>query len=191
LQPHIYHIYTNGFHDTVDVATSLVVPVRKTLEIAPGTVVRLAEGAGLTVYGTLNVEGTQLDPVVFRAASPTEIWNGIYVNGGSINMEWVEMYDTRNWCVFTDYPAGQDTPVVLKNCYFKGGAQGDGLRLWGSPSLMQKVENCVVDLDGVPIGDGLYLYNCKVDFDSVAVRNCSHVNSYVKKVFGISPSPLT
>ncbi len=101
------------------------------------------------------------------------------------------MYNTHNWCVFTNNPAGQDTPVVLKNCHFKGSAQGDGLRLWGSPSLTQKVENCVVDLENVPIGDGLYLYNCCVDFDSVTVKNCSYVNSHIKKVTGSFLSLLT
>lgn len=134
--------------------------------------------------GKLVVKGSASDPITFLC-NGNDTWDGIRIQSGSVNLDYVNIYDAKTYCVYTSSPSGGTPPVSLTNSYFDGGSivsGGNALRLWGSPGYTQKVENCVVD--NVPIGSGLYLYNCLVDFDDVSVTGCDYVNSYLKTVSG-------
>lgn len=161
----------------------------RTLNVWPGTVVRLDENVEVVIDGgaKMIVEGTEEDPVIFMAKDWGEKWSEIFINGGALDMNHARIYDSRDACIYTNspYEQGNSTPVRIRNTYMHGGdltANAPALRLWGSPSYTQQVTSCVID--SVPSGVGMYLYNCYVDFDADTVRKCNVVNSYIKKVSG-------
>ncbi|MEA3249657.1 MAG: hypothetical protein U9Q03_04870 [Patescibacteria group bacterium] len=67
---------------TVD--SDAIVPAGATLTIESGVTVEFATGTGLTVEGSLNVNGTESAPAVFTSLSATPgSWNGILFDSGS------------------------------------------------------------------------------------------------------------
>ena len=97
---------------TVDVLHSITVVNNAVLTILPGTAVRFAAGAGLTVQqGSLNASGTALDPIVLTSANdqpgstpaPGD-WNGVVLGSGAGASVLRQ--------VFVNYGAG----LTLSNC---------------------------------------------------------------------------
>lgn len=92
------------------VSADVTVPVGETLTVCAGATVSFADGAGLTVRGTLRVEGTAAAPVFFYAA-PAATWPGVSaagtivatyldVSGASVGIETLagaSVMVTRGW----------------------------------------------------------------------------------------------
>ncbi len=172
--------------DTVFVNSNVTFQSTAELTIQPGTLVLVDAGATISVEGTLTAVGTSADPIVFRSKDIGEKWNGIKVGStASIEMEYVDMWNFRSYGINTDAPAG---PVSIDhvnlNCAdLKLG--GSGLMLMNSPTVTQTVTNThVYSVAADSQATGLYLYNCKVDFDSVTIEDCDHINAQIKKVTG-------
>jgi hypothetical protein len=97
---------------TIDILQSITVVNNAVLTILPGTTLRFAPGTGLTIQqGSLNANGTPLDPILFTSAndqpggSPAPgDWNGVFLSAGA------GASLLRN--VFVDYGAG----LTLSNC---------------------------------------------------------------------------
>lgn len=177
-QPHTWF-------DSVYVKSNLVVASTAELTIEPGTTVWVDSGATLTINGTLTALGTSGSPITFRAKDTGERWNGLTINGGSVEMDYVTIQDFKDHGLYTEGPVA---PVSIEhttlNCS-KLKYQGIGLRLWNSPTVTQTVKNTTVY--NVPADSqiaGMYLYNCKVSFDGVTIEDCDHINSFIKKITG-------
>jgi hypothetical protein len=63
-----------------EVTNSLTVPTGGTLTIGPGTVVRLAAGVNFTNQGTILIQGTTEEPVVFMPAVAGQPWGGFILH---------------------------------------------------------------------------------------------------------------
>lgn len=68
--------------DVIHVVGSVTIDAGVTLHVAAGATVDLAAGAGITVLGTLDIQGVRASKVVFRWATPGDNWSGIAVPGG-------------------------------------------------------------------------------------------------------------
>ncbi len=173
--------------DSVVVDDYLSVDYGATLTIMPGTIVVMEEGASIDIYGsTLIAEGTEEDPIIFKAKDNGEHWTSLTVEEGELHLEYVEFYDQTDYCIFVNTPSGDDHPVSIEHCTLDGSdlePGGVALVLWNSPSLTQSVSHTLItNVDTT--ATGMYLYNCNVAFDSVEVTNCDYVNSYIKKITG-------
>jgi len=172
----------------VIVMDSLRIENGDSLIIEPGVEVLFGYGACLVVDSgaKLIVCGTETDSVRFSAKDAGETWNGIYVNRGQLDISYATFHDCYQNAIHTDYPKGSDVPVSIRNCYINGSKARPSwaliLQLFNSPALKHQVNNCVID--SVAGGNGMYLYNCNVEFCDVTIRNCMNVNSYIKKVTG-------
>jgi hypothetical protein len=60
---------------------NLTIPAGSSLTIQPGTRVMLGSQVNLIVQGTITVNGTAADPVVFNAINPAQPWGGVEVRG--------------------------------------------------------------------------------------------------------------
>lgn len=77
------HITANAtWIDVIHVVGAVTIDAGVTLQVAAGATVDLAAGAGITVLGTLDIQGVRASKVVFRWATPGENWGGITVPGG-------------------------------------------------------------------------------------------------------------
>ena len=77
------HITANAtWIDVIHVVGAVTIDAGVTLQVAAGATVDLAAGAGITVLGTLDIQGVRASKVVFRWATPGENWGGIAVPGG-------------------------------------------------------------------------------------------------------------
>jgi hypothetical protein len=184
LQPHIYHIYGGGFHDTIDVRTDLTIPSDKVLNIAAGTLIRVTEGKSITVQGSMVVNGTANAPVRFIAATAGQTWNGIQVNsGGSLVMNYTKLYNAQPECIYVNMPVA----VNLNHCLIDGSSISTGnsaaLKLLNSYDKVMVVDSTVIENVGEN-GKGLYVSNCKVSFTGDTIRNCSYDNSYFAQTTG-------
>lgn len=66
-----------------NITGDLLVPTGTTLRFERGSLVRLAPGATIEVFGTLEVAGTIDSPVVFHPSNPAEPWGGFFLQGGT------------------------------------------------------------------------------------------------------------
>jgi len=66
----------------IHVVGGVTIDAGVTLQVAAGATVDLAAGAGITVLGTLDIQGVRASKVVFRWATPGENWYGLAVPGG-------------------------------------------------------------------------------------------------------------
>ena len=65
----------------VDLTSNYTVGLGRSLTLSPGETTIFSNGAGITVNGTLNVDGTSTQPVIMTASSGT--WAGITFTGSS------------------------------------------------------------------------------------------------------------
>ncbi|NUO18977.1 T9SS type A sorting domain-containing protein [bacterium] len=161
------------------------VPYRSTLTLDPGTLVLVESDASFTVYGTIIANGTTAQPVTFAAKTPGETWPGLKIETANANLKHVNIRDTWEYGLFVD---GSDSLCSLDHVDIDcstldlGAA---GLLIWNQNSFSQYVKNTRVHSANPDMQNaGMYLYNCKVDFDSVTIEDCDWVNSYIKKVTG-------
>lgn len=68
--------------DVVHVVGDVTIDAGATLQVAAGATVDVAAGTGITVLGTLDIQGVQSSKVVFRWATPGENWYGFAIPGG-------------------------------------------------------------------------------------------------------------
>lgn len=172
--------------DSVIVDSAIVVASNARLTIMPGTKIFLEGGATLTVNGELYAVGSSSEHIAVRCKDIGEKWSGIKVNsGGKLTMDYVDMWSFRDYGIYTDAPAA---PVSINHANLNCAdlrVGGVGLRLWNSPTVTQYVKNThVYSVVADSQATGMYLQNCKVNFDSVTIEDCDWVNSYIKKVTG-------
>lgn len=71
------------WRDTIHVVGSVVIDPGVTLTVVAGTTVDVSAGAGISVFGTLDIEGIRASKAVFRAAT-TDNWPGFAVPSGGV-----------------------------------------------------------------------------------------------------------
>jgi parallel beta-helix repeat protein len=64
-----------------------------TMTLEPGTRVFVNPAASIQVNGSLDVNGTAANPVVFDESTANDPWYGIVVNGGTLNMDYATVKD--------------------------------------------------------------------------------------------------
>jgi M6 family metalloprotease-like protein len=170
--------------DSIVVDNNLTLSSASELTILPGTKIVVDANASITINGSLIAEGTSGSPIIFRAKDAGERWNGLTINGGSVDMDYVNFRDFKDHGLYVESPDAVSISNVDLNC---SGLkyQGIGLRLWNSPTVTQSVSNLTVH--SVPADSqiaGMYLYNCKVNFSGVTIEDCDWINSYIKKITG-------
>ncbi|MBK6912114.1 MAG: hypothetical protein IPH10_14495 [bacterium] len=147
------------------------------LTIEPGTNVYADAGATITIGGSLVALGTADEPITFRTKDPGERWNGLTIVGGSLEMDYVNLRDFKDYGLYTEAPVA---PVSINHVDFDCSSlkfNGIGLRLWNSPTVTQRVQNSV--MHSVPSDShvvGMNLYNCKLAFDNVTIEDCDWIN---------------
>jgi tetratricopeptide (TPR) repeat protein len=164
--------------------SGLIVPDSVTLTLDPGVHITMGPNAYILVNGSLVANGTANDIIQIEAADTGERWNGLTINGGSVDMDYVNFRDFKDHGLYVESPDAVSISNVDLNC---SGLkyQGIGLRLWNSPTVTQSVSNLTVH--SVPADSqiaGMYLYNCKVNFSGVTIEDCDWINSYIKKITG-------
>jgi hypothetical protein len=76
--------------DVIHVTGDLAIDAGVTLHVASGTTVDIAAGAGITVLGTLDIQGDRSSKVAFRWATPGDNWYGIAIpDGGSLTARYL------------------------------------------------------------------------------------------------------
>lgn len=70
----------------VEILQSITVPLGSRLRISPGTIVKIAPGADITVRGTVAIDGTSETPVVFVPARPDQPWGGFLLFGTNASL---------------------------------------------------------------------------------------------------------
>jgi hypothetical protein len=76
--------------DAIHVTGDLTIDAGVTLHVAAGTTVDIAAGAGVTVLGTLDIQGDRSSKVAFRWANPGDNWYGIAIpDGGSLTASYL------------------------------------------------------------------------------------------------------
>ncbi len=173
------------WRDTVFVESNLAIAFTSELTIEPGTNVYVDAGATITIGGSLVALGTADEPITFRAKDTGERWNGLTIVGGSLEMDYVNLRDFKDYGLYTEAPVA---PVSINHVDFDCSSlkfNGIGLRLWNSPTVTQRVQNSV--MHSVPSDShvvGMNLYNCKLAFDNVTIEDCDWINSLIKKTSG-------
>jgi len=160
---------------------NFVVAAERTLRIWPGTTVLLDSGVAVTVNGALIAEGTSGSPITFRAKDTGELWSGLKIAGGSVELDYVNFQEFRNYGIYTDAP----TSVLIEHCKLDGSdlvSQAPALLLWNAPSVTQTVRYTTIE--NIPDGVGFYPYNSNVKLEYDTIRDCDNINSYIKKVSG-------
>jgi hypothetical protein len=77
------HITTRSqWVGVIHVVGDVTIDAGATLQVAAGATVDVARGTGITVLGTLDIQGVQSSKVVFRWATPGENWYGLAIPGG-------------------------------------------------------------------------------------------------------------
>jgi hypothetical protein len=128
--------------------------------------------------GRLEIRG-DIDTVITIASEyRDQSWSGIKVEkGGSLHMEYVNMFDTDSFCVSAEQPGGVENPVFIQNCYFDGKKLVDSAyALWimGSPEKEIRVEG--LRIDSLAQGaSGLYLYDCNVYFQDDTIQSSHRI----------------
>lgn len=104
----------------VHVNGSLSVPAGVSLSIGAGTVIKLDAGADIEVQGTMTVNGSTADPVLFYPATAGTRWGGIWVYGtaGDLDMTGAILTgacEQSNWLSVSPHNFGghhADQPVI-------------------------------------------------------------------------------
>ena len=85
------HIAANKtWSDVIHVVGDVTIDAGATLQGAAGATVDLVAGTGITVLGTLDIQGVKSSNVVIRWATPAEGWNGISIpDGGAMTASYL------------------------------------------------------------------------------------------------------
>lgn len=117
-------------HGDIQCDQNIIVYPGDTLTIEPGVNVRMAPAAGIIVYGTLTVNGTVDNPVVFLSQSTEKKWGSIAIDNASGTIRIVHA-DLSQAGTLTfrgkTYPAAvsiENSTAAIEGCYFTGSAQG-------------------------------------------------------------------
>ncbi|NUO20381.1 S8 family serine peptidase [bacterium] len=164
--------------------SGLIVPDSVTLTLDPGVHITMGPNAYILVNGSLVANGTSNNVIHIEAANTGERWNGLTINGGSVEMSYVNLEDFKDHGLYVESPDAVSISHVDLDCSSLK-YQGIGLRLWNSPTVTQSVSDLIVhDVPADSQIAGMYLYNCKVGFNVVTIEDCDWINSYIKKVTG-------
>ncbi len=165
----------------------ITVSTGNTLTVEEASTIKFEPNAGLIVDGTLNVEGTESDPVTFERSGTSGDWEGIEFRTGSAGTVSYAIIDyafnSTGISIYNVSPTIENT--TIKNCLW-------GLYLYYSSSIIRDCiltdnEDAIIDyysaaqyLDNTirdsqaGLGEGYGLFF--VDSDPVLFRNLIHDN---------------
>ena len=75
--------------DTIDVVGAVTIDAGATVTVLPGTVVNVATGQGITVAGTLAIQGTKASKVTIQSATAGDYWAEIAVPRGVVTASYL------------------------------------------------------------------------------------------------------
>jgi len=154
-----------GVHD---VQEDLVLPSGMPLEIGPATTLRFPPRALLLTDAPLLFTGSPREPVVLEPLEGAESWDGIVVLGAAGRSEWTNVVVRKTQAVarggwlMTGGITFYRSPLTLRAVRFEGTLAEDGLNVFGTDLLFEKVtfSGCASDsFDG--------------DFVTGEVRECT------------------
>ena len=70
--------------DTIHIIAATTISAGVTVTVAPGTTVDVTSSIGITLSGTLDIQGTKASPVVFRAATTGGYWGTLGIPKGGL-----------------------------------------------------------------------------------------------------------
>lgn len=106
------------------VDTHIIVPSTDTLIIDAGADIRMASGSAFIVYGTMAVEGTSENPVLFQPNQAEVLWGGIVADQakGTLQIRHASFAGTKPFNFRNrSYPAVvnvRSSTAVIENCQF-------------------------------------------------------------------------
>ena len=158
------------------------------LWIDAGVQVLFDQSAALVVdyHGRLLANGTGKDPVTFASQKVGDTWSGVTVEGGSLYMEYVNMFDADSFCVFAKAPSGAYYPVHLRHCYFDGRKMSpetwnSAIMVWDAPKDRIIIDSCRIDSAN---GRGIDLRSCIVFMTGDTIQDCALSPGYLFNVTG-------
>ena len=131
-----------GVHD---VQEDLILPSGLALELGPGTTLRFPPRAVLLTDAPLHFAGSAKDPIVLEPLEGAESWDGIVVLGARGRSEWHDVIVrkthaiARGGWIMTGGITFYRSPLTLRNCRFEGTLAEDGLNVFGTDLLFERV----------------------------------------------------
>lgn len=165
---------------------NLKIKENATLSIPAGTRIYAHANAFIDVYGSLDIEGTKTEPVIFRGdrlddpySNQPAGWDGIYFNESSINnrMVFAELRNAYN-AVVVDKPATNSNPKLLMQQCIIDNAFNMGLF---ASNTSVNMNNCLVSNCGrnvlLQLGGNYEFINCTMHANYT--RYLNHINPAV------------
>ncbi|MCK5734202.1 MAG: right-handed parallel beta-helix repeat-containing protein, partial [Candidatus Latescibacteria bacterium] len=125
------------------VIESSTIAAGATLNIAPGTIVKLLDNTYLRVYGTLNAKGTASDQILFTAYTDDTV-------GGDTNADGSETTPAGDY--WRSIIFDEDGGGTLEHCVIRYGGYYDDANIRCEDSASPTISNCVIshsDVDGI------------------------------------------
>lgn len=155
----------------IKIDTPLVLPRGASLTIEPGTTLRFAPSALLIVRGSLNMPGTEKQPI--RLLPSQETWRGVAVFGGGKPSVWshVEVKNTDGLELGAWRPTGSlmfyESVVKLSNCSIQNNRSEDAINLVRSKFTLTEIE--IEDTSS----DAIDMDFCDGTIRGGSIRKCS------------------
>jgi len=131
-----------GVHD---VQEDLVLPSGLALHIGPGTTLRFPPRALLLTDAPLLFAGTARAPIVLEPLEGAASWDGIVVLGAQGRSEWNDVIVRKTQAIarggwlMTGGITFYRSPLTLTSCRFEGTLAEDGLNVFGTDLLFERV----------------------------------------------------
>jgi hypothetical protein len=136
------YIFPKGEHIIKD---DLIFPHDYNLLIEAGTIIKIADGKSILVYGNLDINGTKLEPVKIinlTINKPFGVIASIGNGKSNVNINHLEIYGGNQDMINGAFLSGQlslynHKKVVLQNSYIHHGSADDGLNIKNAEILIK------------------------------------------------------
>ena len=120
------------------IASNLVIPAGRRLQVSPGTTVYVSPGVGIVVNGTLVAEGTETAHIHWgRHPGAAGVWSGIQINNSA----------SDNRIAFVDFDGAEsgshhlgasNSRLTVENCTWNAGGSKTFIELLNSSALIRR-----------------------------------------------------
>lgn len=115
-----FSLYDYHWFGTVNVVDNVVIPAGRTLTIEPGTMVKVATGKKIQVYGTPIAEGTSSNPITFTRSGSSGDWDGIRFEDSSVDADCIIRYANIHYANTQAVYCNYANPKIWNNTITNG-----------------------------------------------------------------------